>query len=496
MDYTTAKTQLRALEKKLYALGYAESAIYLDSVTVAPRDTAEGRGEALGELSAWEYDLFVTDENRALFNFLVACPEAEAPVRREAEVLLRNLDWMTGIPADEYAAWSVLLNDAESVWHEAKLNNDFPAFAPYLEKIVDTSRRFAGYQDASRPAYDVLLDHYERGLTMPYLDRFFASLRADIVPLLREVAARPLPDDSFFYGSFPVEAQKKLTWDLLRTMGLSPDHLAVAQTEHPFQLTFDRQNLRIATHFHENNAASAIYSALHEGGHALYEAGLGAEFDYTVLRDELPMSLHESQSRFYENIIGRSRAFMPYLLAKLRAYWPDVFGSVSEDALYRAVNRAEPTLIRTEADELTYPLHVMVRYELEKRLLSGDLAVRDVPEAWNALYRDYLGIEVPDDTRGCLQDSHWSGGMLGYFPSYALGSAYGAQMLSVMRRTVDVDAAAASGDLSPVTDWLREHVHRHAGMYEPQELLRRCVGDFDPSYYTAYLRDKFLHIWD
>ena len=156
------------------------------------------------------------------------------------------------------------------------------------------------------------------------------------------------------------------------------------------------------------------------------------------------------------------------------------------------MNRAEPTLIRTEADELTYPLHVMVRYELEKRLLSGDLAVRDLPEAWNALYKAYLGIDVPDDTRGCLQDSHWAGGMLGYFPSYALGSAYGAQMLSVMRRTVDVDAAAASGDLSPITAWLRDHIHTHGALYGPQEILQRAVGGFDPGYYIAYLKEKFL----
>ena len=275
-------------------------------------------------------------------------------------------------------------------------------------------------------------------------------------------------------------------------MGLSKAPLAVAETEHPFQLTFDRQNLRIATHFHEDDLASGIYSALHEGGHALYEAGISPDYDYTILRDELPMSLHESQSRFYENYIGRSRAFMTYLLPKLRSFYPDTFASVTEEQLYRAVNRAEPTLIRTEADELTYPLHVMVRYELEKRLLSGDLAVHDLPEAWNALYKAYLGIDVPDDTRGCLQDSHWAGGMLGYFPSYALGSAYGAQMLAVMRRTVDVDAAAASGDLSPITAWLREHIHTHGALYGPQEILQRTVGGFDPGYYIAYLREKFL----
>ena len=491
MDYKTAAERLRTLERRLFALAYAENAVYLDSATVAPRDTSEGRGIALGELSAWNHSLLVSDETRELLRFLLECPECDPVVRREAEELERNLAWMNSIPEDEYAAFATLTSDAEDTWHRAKETNDFALFCPYLEKIVETSRRFAGYYDASRPAYDVLLDRYERGLTMSFLDRFFDSLRAEIVPLLHAVSSRPAPDDSFLYRDYPVPAQREMTAYLLGVMGIPTGNCAVAETEHPFQITFDRRNVRIATHYYRDNIASSIYSALHEGGHALYELNYDARYEYTSLSGGASMSIHESQSRFYENIIGRSEPFVEFFYPKLRSLFPSQLSGVSAHDFFRAVNRAQPSLIRTEADELTYPLHIMVRYELEKRLIDGSLAVRDVPEAWNALYRDYLGIEVPDDTHGCLQDSHWSGGSIGYFPSYALGSAYGAQMLAVMRRDVDVDAAASSGDLSPVTGWLREHIHRHACFYEPLELLRRAVGEFDPKYYVDYLKQKF-----
>ncbi|MEA4823470.1 MAG: carboxypeptidase M32 [Clostridiaceae bacterium] len=494
MDYREAKTSLRAMENKLYALSYAQNAIYLDAVTVAPCDTAEGRGRAVGELSAWDYSLFVTDETRGLLQFLLSCPDTEPIIRREAQALDRRLSWMNSIPKDEYAAFTVLTNDAEHVWHKAKATNDFALFRPYLEQIVESSRRFAGYFDPSKPAYDVLLDHYERGLSIAYLDPFFASLRADIVPLLGEVTARPAPDDTFLYRDYPVEDQRAMTSLLLGVMGISPEHCAVAETEHPFQLTFDRKNVRIATHYYRNNIASSIYSALHEGGHALYELGYDEQYEYTSLSGGASMAIHESQSRFYENIIGRSEPFVEFFYPKLADLFPSQLAGVTPHDFFRAVNRARPSLIRTEADELTYSLHICVRYELEKRLLDGTLAVRDVPEAWNTLYRDYLGVDVPDDTRGCLQDSHWSGGMLGYFPSYALGSAYGAQMLAVMRRDIDVDALSARDDLTPITAWLRDRIHRHACFYEPLELFGNAVGVFDPKYYVDYLKQKFLSL--
>jgi carboxypeptidase Taq len=239
-----------------------------------------------------------------------------------------------------------------------------------------------------------------------------------------------------------------------------------------------------------------MYSVIHEGGHALYELGIDPALDYTVLGGGVSMGIHESQSRLFENIIGRSRGYVKNLLPILQEIFPDQMKGVTAEALYKALNKVEPSLIRTQADELTYSLHIMVRYEIEKRLIDGTLECKDVPEEWNRLYKEYLGIDVPDDRRGVLQDSHWSGGAIGYFPSYALGSAYGAQLLRKMRETVDVDAALRAGDFSPVNDWLRERVWRHGCLYTPAELFKNAAGeDFDPTVFTDYLETKYSELY-
>ncbi len=239
-----------------------------------------------------------------------------------------------------------------------------------------------------------------------------------------------------------------------------------------------------------------MFSVIHEGGHALYDMGSADELAYTNLDGGVSMGIHESQSRFYENIIGRSREFVEYIYPKMQELFPTQLAGVTSEAFYRAVNKGEPSLIRTEADELTYSLHVIIRYELEKKLMDGSLQVADLPAAWNALYKEYLGVDVPDDTHGVLQDSHWSGGSIGYFPSYSLGSAYGAQMLSVMEKELDVKALVARGEIAPITAWLREHIHRHASMYEPMDLFEKTCGKFDPQYYIDYLEKKYTALYN
>ena len=238
-----------------------------------------------------------------------------------------------------------------------------------------------------------------------------------------------------------------------------------------------------------------MYSVIHEGGHALYDTGSARELAYTVLDGGVSMGIHESQSRFYENILGRSRAFCEYILPVAKKYFPALKGHTAEE-LYRAVNRAEPGLIRIEADELTYALHIMVRYELEKRVLAGELQVSDLPAEWNRLYKEYLGVDVPDDKRGELQDSHWAGGNIGYFPSYALGSAYGAQYLRKMKESIDVDACVRAGNFAPINDWLRERIWQYGCLYRPGELFERAVGEaFDPTVFTSYLEEKFSDLY-
>ena len=238
-----------------------------------------------------------------------------------------------------------------------------------------------------------------------------------------------------------------------------------------------------------------MFSVIHEGGRVLYELGIADDLQYTCRAGGVSMGVHESQSRFYENLIGRSHPFIEAIFPKMQEFFPEQLADVTAEQMYRAVNRVEPSLIRTEADQVTYCLHVMIRYELEKALFDGTMEVKDIPENWNRLYKEYLGVDVPDDKHGCLQDSHWSGGMFGYFPSYALGSAYGAQMLQKMEADIDVWGDVTKGDLSKVTGWLKEKVHQYGGLKEPGDIIKNACGEFDPTVYTDYLVKKYTEIY-
>lgn len=497
MDIQQALNQLQELQKKLYAFSAAQSSLYLDGVTVAPRDTAEGRGVALGVLAGEQHKTLSDPQVGEMLEVLSAAGEQLTPAqRRQVELLTREYRQLSRIPAQEYMEYAMLVNEASDVWHRAKETNDFPLFAPLLEKMVAYNRRFAGYYDANKPPYDALLNEYERGITMAELDKFFAAVRDKLVPLIHAIGEKEQPDVSFLHRHYPVEAQRKFSDYLMEVMGLDRAHCGIGETEHPFTLGFNTQDVRITTHYLEEDVASSMYSVIHEGGHAMYELNVEPEYDYTCLTGGASMGIHESQSRFYENLIGRSLPFVQAIFPKMQELFPQQLADVTAEQMYRAVNMAQPSLIRTEADELTYCLHVMVRYEMEKQLIGGTLEVKDVPGEWNRLYKEYLGVDVPDDTHGCLQDSHWSGGMIGYFPSYALGSAYGAQMLRNMEQDVDVWGSVARGDLAPVTGWLKDKVHRHGRMLDPAQLVQEACGTFDPTVYTDYLTEKYSKLYN
>ena len=489
---------LRKLQQTQAAYNHALGVLYLDATTAAPSNSWEGRGKTMEIMSQITYDLLANPENGALLSFLEAhADELDAQIRREVEVLRKNYDQIHRIPAEEYVAYSVLINDAENAWHMAKKEDDFPSFAPYLERIVEYSRKFAGYYNPDMAPYDALLNEYEEGLNTATLDAFFEQLRDVIVPLVGKIRNAEQIDDSFLYKHYPVEIQRKFSDYLMEVLGLNRNYCGIAETEHPFTTNFNTKDVRITTHYYEDNLLSSMYSVIHEGGHALYELGADDCYNYTALSGGVSMGIHESQSRFYENLIGRSEAFIHAVFPKVKELFPEQMENVDETMFYRAVNKAEPGLIRTEADELTYALHIMVRYEIEKQLIAGTLAVKDIPAEWNRLYKEYLGVDVPDDKHGCLQDTHWSGGMIGYFPSYALGSAYGVQMLRKMEETLgDVYGEVAEGDLSKVTAWLRENIHRHASFKKPGELFKEICGDFDAKFYTDYLAEKFSALYN
>ena len=501
MKYETVSQALEALAKHqqtLAAYHHALGVVYLDASTAAPKGTWEGRGRTMATLSEIMYNLETAPEVGQMLDMLEANADELNPVqKRQVEVLRKSYDQTQKIPAQEYIEYSVLQNDAQAAWEKAKNENDFDAFAPYLEKIISFNRKFAGYFNPEMQPYDALLNKYEEGMNMETLDAFFGKLREKLVPLIAKIQEVPQIDDSFLYRNYPVEIQRKYSDYLMEVLGLDRNYCGIAETEHPFTTNFNNKDVRITTHYYENDLASSMYSVIHEGGHALYELGADDQYNFTVLQGGVSMGIHESQSRFYENLIGRSRAFIHAIFPRVKELFPEQLADVDEEMFYKAVNKAEPSLIRTAADELTYANHIMIRYELEKQMIGGTLAIKDVPAAWNRLYKEYLGVDVPNDTKGCLQDTHWAGGMVGYFPSYALGSAYGAQMIAKMKEDLgDVYADVEKGDISRVTAWLKEKIHRHASFKKPGALFEEVCGKFDASYYTDYLTEKFTELYD
>ena len=501
MKYESVSQALEALAKHQQTLGaynHALGVVYLDASTAAPKGTWEGRGRTMATLSEIMYNLETAPEVGEMLSFLEAHLEELDPVqKRQVEVLRKSYDQTQKIPAQEYIEYSVLQNDAQAAWEKAKNENDFDAFAPYLEKIISFNRKFAGYFNPEMQPYDSLLNKYEEGMNMETLDAFFAKLREKLVPLIAKIQEVPQIDDSFLHRHYPVEIQRKFSDYLMEVLGLDRNYCGIAETEHPFTTNFNNKDVRITTHYYEDDLASSMYSVIHEGGHALYELGADDRYNFTVLQGGVSMGIHESQSRFYENLIGRSRAFIHAIFPKVKELFPAQLADVDEEMFYKAVNKAQPSLIRTAADELTYASHIMIRYELEKQMIGGTLEIKDVPAAWNRLYKEYLGVDVPNDTKGCLQDTHWAGGMVGYFPSYALGSAYGAQMIARMKENLgDVYADVEKGDISGVTAWLKEKIHRHASFKKPGALFEEVCGKFDASYYTDYLTEKFTELYD
>lgn len=500
MKYESLEQAIQAMEKyqrTLSAYSHAMGVLYLDATTAAPGDSWEGRNATMEVLSEAVYALDTDPGIDQWLSVLENNSHALTVVqKRQVEVIRKNYSKTQKIPAQEYIEFTVLQNEAQNVWQKAKNDNDFASFAPYLEKIVAYNRKFAGYYNPDLPVYDALLNEYEEGLTMLTLDDFFAQLRRTIVPLLANIQQAPQIDDSFLYRHYPVEIQRVFSDYLMDVLGMDRSHCTIAETEHPYTTNFNNKDVRITTHYYEDNLVSSMFSVIHEGGHGLYELGADDCYNNTVLSGGVSMGIHESQSRFYENIIGRSRAFVQAIYPKLRELFPKQLEDVTEEMFYRAINKAQPSLIRVEADELTYCLHIMVRYEIEKKLMNGTLQVSEIPTEWNRLYREYLGIDVPSDREGCLQDSHWSGGSIGYFPTYALGSAYGPQILRKMEEELgDIWTDVANGDLSRINSWLQEKIHRHASFLKPAELFESVCGEFDAAYYTEYLTKKYTGLY-
>ncbi len=425
--------------------------------------------------------------------------EGLTPVQKKAvENLWEDYEKEKNISARFAYEMDVAENRAYGDWLKAKKAQDFSLYRDSMAKLIELARKAVALRDKQKATvYDSLLDDYEKGGSTEQLDAFFAALKARILPLVRRIQTegKPIRND-FLTRPVAIGQQEAFSRYLLELEGLEKDRLVLMTTEHPFTDHYGPNDVRVTTHYYEKNFISNIFSTLHEGGHALFMQNEPEELYKNHASDNMSNAMHETISRFYENLIGRSEAFISFVMPKLRALSGDVFADVTERELFEAVNIAKPSLIRMEADELTYSVHIMIRYELEKAFVNGEITADEIPALWNAKYKEYLGVDVPNDEKGCLQDVHWTG-MFGYFPSYALGNAYGAQILRTMEKEFDVFAAVRAGDLKKIGDWLTERVFSIASLTTPDEWIRAITGEpLDPTYYLDYLEEKFTAIYE
>ena len=495
----TKSKALELLLDKIEVSGNLMSAMALfnwdQSVGKVSEKSLPARGATVGWLGGEYFRRFIAPDTLEAIETLEAHDsELDSLERAMVRNLGRSYRKAKAIPPEEFQAFMALRTEAEPVWETAREKRDFAMILPYYEKIFDYQRRLCDWYGYDKHPYDALLDDYEKGANVEMLDAFFATLRKKIAPLVKDITKsgrQPVE----ITGTFDKDKQRSLMPWLTDFVGYDRSRGRVGEVEHPFCTTINHHDVRITTKYHEDNLLSALFSTIHESGHALYEQNMGAELVRYGLDECASMGTHESQSRLYENVIGRSRAFTAVLLPKLRDLFP-FFADWDEDMLYRAVNIARPSLIRIEADELTYSLHIMVRYELEKSLMTGEIKAADLPGLWDEKYDELLGVRADDIAKGVLQDVHWSGGLVGYFPSYAVGTAYGVQMVAAMKKSVDIDAAIHKGDLSTVGAWLSENIHRHGELYLPEELLLKATGEkFNPDYYADYLSEKFGELY-
>ena len=490
---------LDRLERHLFAHRYAEIGIECYNGTIDPPAASADSGEALAILAQEDHELLCSLATGELLNRLEAhAAFLDDDRRAQVKILRRDREAKTNVPSEVLANFTRLTTESFSVWQRAKAASDWAAFAPYLDRIVASMREIAYYRNPAADPYDLWLDEHEHGRDRAFYDVFFAQVKGTVVPLLAEVvSSRRKPSRRALEGRFDEARQWDVARDLINVEGLRTDALFLTSAEHPFSDGLTTNYAIIAGHVYPDDILSNAFSVLHEGGHALYEQGVNPAYNYTSLKGGTSMAMHEAQSRFFENYIGRSREFAPVLYDILRRNFPGQFSRVNVRQLYDACNCATPGLIRTEADELTYPLHVLVRYEIEQLLMSGEATAADVPRLWADKYRSYLGIDVPDDARGALQDVHWSQGSIGYFPTYALGSAYGAQLRHAMiAEGVDVGSLCTRGDLAPIRAWLQKHIWWYGRAKDSEELIEAACGEeFTPNYYTDYLTEKFSELY-
>ncbi|MBS0623976.1 MAG: carboxypeptidase M32 [Verrucomicrobia bacterium] len=487
--------------KKLRLLEAVSALLEWDQETYMPKGASHARAEQLELLASICHEQKThSSYANLLASFIdletgqLCCSHLSQQQIVSLKLLQRDYKKQAALPNKFVKQFAKLCSQSHGIWAEARQNNNFSLFAPYLEKIIEMSRQKADYIGFKDHPYDALLDHYEPDMTCAQLDPLFQALGQQLHSFVQQIQKQPRADTSILHGTFAEQQQLDFGKLILEKVGYSFDFGRLDLSTHPFSTSFHPTDSRITSRIHKTSVLDCLSAILHEAGHGLYEMGLPQDFYGTPICEAISLGIHESQSRFWETFIGQSQQFWQYFYPLLAQTFPAQLGHVSLDQFYRAMNAVHPSVIRIEADEVTYCLHILVRYEIEKALIKKELSVKDIPDMWNMLMKRFLGVEPASDQEGCLQDIHWSMGGFGYFPTYALGNLYAAQIFATFE-TLHPDwgqRLAKEQSLNFVTTWLRCEIHEHGHLYSAEELIKRVTGQaLSPEPYLRYLKNKY-----
>jgi len=500
MDPETKLKELTAILNEVADLTYAADLLGWDQQTYMPPGGAGNRGYQLATLAKLGHIKFTDPEVGQMLEDLqpwAAELDPDSDEARLVKVTTREYKKQTKVPPEWLAEFTKVTSDAHLVWQQARKEDDFGMFLPHLEKIIALRREYADFFSPYDHVYDPLLDDYEPGLKTAEVQAIFDALRPQQVDLIKAISESPQVDDSFLHQPYNELKQEEFGIEVITKYGYDWNRGRQDRAAHPFTTNFGIGDVRITTRFIPDYLGSAMFSTLHEAGHAIYEQGIAPHLDRTLLAEGTSLAVHESQSRLYENILGRSYDFWAHFYVRLQELFPSQLRGVDLDSFYKGINKVEASLIRVEADEATYNLHIMLRLELEIALMEGSVSAKDLPDAWNSRMVKYLGVTPPNDADGVLQDVHWSSGYFGYFSTYALGNLISAQLWEKVNKDIpDLADQIRRGEFDDLTGWMCEKIHRHGSKFEPQELVERVTGSkIDSAPYMRYLTAKYTDVY-
>jgi carboxypeptidase Taq len=501
MTLSSSKTLYEQYAQRMQKIADVKNALAVlqwDQETYLPSKGGSFRGQQIATLSELVHQLVTEESLGNLLKELKERNDLAENERKNVELNLEDYDKQKKYSSAFVRLLSETVSKSFHSWIEARKENSFALFENDLHTLIQLKKQETDILGYTVHPYDALLDEFEKGCTVALLDKTFSGVRPPLKKLLDSIASQQQVKDGFLYQYYPKQKQWDFGIRLIQQLGFDMEAGRQDISEHPFTTSFNRNDVRITTRINENDFNSMTWSCIHEAGHALYEQGL-PEKEYGLPCGEYSsLSIHESQSRLWENNVGRSLHYWKYMYPQLQEFFPQQFGKLTIHDFYKGINKVNASFIRTEADEVTYHFHVMIRYELEKLLIEGNLTSRDIPAYWNEQYAKYLDVKVPDDKRGCLQDVHWSHGSFGYFATYSLGSFYAAQLFRAAQKQMpNLQEEIERGSMHPLLSWLRQHIHQYGRMFKSEELCLKASGEtLNIEYFLQYLIDKYRKIYE